>query len=187
VRAYFRRQLAEYAEYHRDRWNCVLHVFGIVFLFLASILPLSSWSVPAFGAQTNAATIMVLPVLIYWLLLDVGLGLAIVCAGVVLLSAAAMIVSHTGAAGVWLISAVLIVIGLIAQLIGHQVFERRQPALVDNPAHLLLGPMFVMAKLFTALGFRKDLAAMIQQGPQRAPRSSSHYSEEHQGEPHPGS
>jgi uncharacterized membrane protein YGL010W len=48
-----------------------------------------------------------------------------------------------------------------SQIIGHQVFERRQPALIDNPSHLLLGPMFVMAKLFIALGFRGDLAAII--------------------------
>jgi uncharacterized membrane protein YGL010W len=33
--------------------------------------------------------------------------------------------------------------------------------LMDNPSHLLLGPMFVMAKLFIALGFRADLAAII--------------------------
>ena len=44
----------------------------------------------------------------------------------------------------------------------------RQPALVDNPTHLLLGPMFVMAKLFIALGFRRDLAIIIQEHPQGA-------------------
>ena len=45
---------------------------------------------------------------------------------------------------------------------------KRQPALVDNPTHLLLGPMFVMAKLFIALGFRRDLATIIQGQPQSA-------------------
>src|SRR5262245_53442929 len=110
--AYFQRQLADYAEYHRDRWNCAMHVFGIVFLFLAAVLPLSSWPVSVFGTQTTAATIMVLPVLIYWLLLDAALGLAIVGAAVLLLSAAVMIVSHASATSMWLISAVLIVIGV---------------------------------------------------------------------------
>jgi uncharacterized membrane protein YGL010W len=55
----------------------------------------------------------------------------------------------------------LVVTGVTLQIVGHQVFERRQPALVDNPSHLLLGPMFVMAKLFIALGFRDDLATII--------------------------
>src|SRR5260370_39203742 len=63
------------AQFHRDRWNCAMHVFGIVFLFLAAVLPLSFWSVDALGAQTTAATIFVLPVLIYWLLLDAALGM----------------------------------------------------------------------------------------------------------------
>jgi hypothetical protein len=51
---------------------------------------------------------------------------------------------------------------------------------------LLLGPMFVMAKLFIALGFRHDLAVVMQQVPQRAlhPLSSS---PEEQSEPHPNS
>lgn len=39
--------------------------------------------------------------------------------------------------------------------IGHLVFERRRPAMIDNPAHLLVGPMFVAAKLVVALGSRR--------------------------------
>ena len=77
-----------------------------------------------------------------------------------------MIVSHVTTAGMWSLTAVLIVVGVASQIIGHRVFEGRQPALVDNPTHLLLGPMFVMAKLFIALGFRRDLAIIIQGHPQ---------------------
>jgi len=169
---YFKRQLADYVEYHRDPKNCAMHVFGIIFLFLAAVLPLSLWPVNAFVVQTNTATIMVLPVLIYWLLLDAALGMGILCVAVLLLSTATTIVDHASAAGVWLITAVLIVIGVAFQIIGHRVFERRQPALLDNPTHLLLGPMFVVAKLYTALGFRNDLATIIELVPQRDPRIS---------------
>jgi uncharacterized membrane protein YGL010W len=181
---YFQRQIANYAEYHRNWWNCAMHVFGIVFLFLAAVLPLSS--IPALGTQTSVAVIMALPVLIYWLLLDAGLGLGIAGAAVLLLSTATMIVTHVSATSMWLISTGLIVVGFALQVVGHQVFERRQPALLDNPTHLLLGPMFVMAKLFIALGFRHDLAVVIQQAPQRALHPSSPRPEE-QSEPHPNS
>ena len=75
---YFRRQLADYVEYHRDPWNCTMHVFGIVFLFLAAILPLTMWPISLFGVQTTIAAFAVLPVLAYWLVLDAVLGLAIV-------------------------------------------------------------------------------------------------------------
>ena len=51
-----------------------MHVFGIAFLFLAAVLPLSQWFITVFGFQTSAATIAVLPVLIYWFLLDFALG-----------------------------------------------------------------------------------------------------------------
>lgn len=187
MNSFFKRQLADYVEYHRDPRNCAMHVFGIVFLFLAAVLPLSLWPVPGFGARTSLATIMVLPVLIYWLLLDAALGMAILAAAVLLLSTAAMIVNHASIAGVWIISAVLAVIGLASQVIGHQYFERRQPALIDNPSHLLLGPMFVMAKLFIALGFRHDLDVVLQKIPQRTPRGSSPYPGERQNESHPHS
>jgi uncharacterized membrane protein YGL010W len=181
--SYFRRQLADYVEYHRDRWNCAMHVFGIVCLFLGAVLPLSTWPVAAFGAQTSIATIAVIPVLIYWLLLDVALGSAILAAAALMLSAAAIIVNHTMPAGMWSITAALMVIGIASQIIGHQVFERRQPALMDNPTHLLLGPMFVMAKLFIGLGLRQDLAVIIQGRPQ----SSSLYPDTGQAEPRPHS
>jgi uncharacterized membrane protein YGL010W len=185
MNGYFRRQLADYVEYHRDPWNCAMHVFGIVFLFLAAILPLSFWSVHAFGAEISLATTMVLPVLIYWLWLDAIVGIGIVGAAALLLSAAAMIVSNASVVGVWSVFAALIVAGVTSQIVGHRLFERRQPALMDNPAHLLLGPMFVMAKLFIALGFRQDLAVVIRQGSQPLLRGSSLYPEEGRGEPHP--
>ena len=117
-----------------------MHVFGIVFLFLAAILPLSLWPITVFGIQTSAAAIAVIPVLVYWFLLDFALGAGILAAAVVLLSTAAVIVGHMTTAGMWSLTAILIVVGVASQIIGHRVFERRQPALVDNPTHLLLGP-----------------------------------------------
>ncbi|MGB9118615.1 DUF962 domain-containing protein [Bradyrhizobium sp.] len=187
MNAFFKRQLVDYVEYHRDPWNCAMHVFGILSLFLAAILPLSLWPVHALGAYTTMAPIMVLPVLVYWLLLDAALGTAILGAAVVLLSTAAMIVHYASPVTVWSITAVLIVIGVGFQVVGHRVFERRKPALVDHPTHLLLGPMFVMAKLFIALGFRHDLAAIIERVPPQSPRGPSRYVEEHQVEPLPHS
>ena len=130
--------------------------------------PLSLWSITVFGIETSAATIAVVPVLVYWFLLDFALGAGILAAAVVLLSAAALIVGQATTAGMWSLTAVLIVVGVASQIIGHRVFERRQPALVDNPTHFLLGPMFVMAKLFIALGFRRDLAIIIERRPQNS-------------------
>ena len=117
--AYFKRQLADYVEYHRDPMNCAMHVLGIVVLFLGSLLPLTGVSISLFGAQTSLATILVLPVLVYWLMLDLPIGLAIVGVAAVVLTVAAIIVDHTSTAGMWALTAGLIVVGVASQIIGH--------------------------------------------------------------------
>jgi uncharacterized membrane protein YGL010W len=65
-------------------------------------------------------------------------------------------------ATVWTTTALLTVIGWALQVVGHQFFEHRRPALLDNPIHMLISPMYLLAKLFIALGFRRDLAALLQ-------------------------
>src|ERR1700757_3955506 len=184
MNAFFNRHLAAYVEYHRNPWNGAMHVLGILTLFFAAILPLNLVPVQILGVQTSLAPILALPVLIYWLLLDVALGAAILGFAVALLAAAVFVVHHVSTAMVWSITLPLIAIGIAFQVIGHRVFEQRQPALVDNPSHFLLGPMFVTAKLFIALGLRRDLAAIIQTGPPNQPPS---FAEEHQVGPLPRS
>lgn len=184
---FFKRQLADYVEYHRDPWNCAMHVFGIIALFFAAILPLSLVPVHVLGIHTTLAPIMALPVLVYWLLLDAAIGAGILGAAVVLLSAAAFTANHASMTVLWSVTVTLIVLGIGFQVIGHRLFERRQPALVDNPSHLLLGPMFVMTKLLIVLGFRNDLAAIIRSGLPQTQRGPSSFTEERQAEPLPRS
>ena len=158
---YFQRQLADYVEYHRDPWNCAMHVVGILLLFTGAVLPLTLVHFSVFGVEVSLAVILALPVLVYWLMLDAGVGLGILAAMIVLLSVATAIGNQVSIVMMWSIFAVLIVLGVASQIVGHRVFEERQPSMVDHPTHFLLGPMFVMAKLFIALGFRRDLAAIL--------------------------
>ena len=172
--AYFRRQLADYVEYHRDPRNCAAHVLGIILLFLAAILPLTMWPVPAFGGHITLAVLLALPVLIYWLALDAAVGLAIGVAAVLLFSIASFIVANVSVGTVWGLAAVLAIVGVGSQVVGHKVFERRKPSMADHPTHFLLGPPFVMAKLMIALGFRDDLAAIIGPAAQGGAGASSY-------------
>ena len=159
---FFYQQLAEYADYHRDERNCLMHIIGNPILFLAAVLPLSLLSIPLFGMQTSVAALLVIPALILWTAWDVGLGLAIVAAAIPLLLAAGTIVNHVSVAAVWIITVFLTVVGWGLQIVGHQIYEKRRPALLDNPIHMLISPMYLFAKLFVALGFRRDLAALLQ-------------------------
>jgi uncharacterized membrane protein YGL010W len=185
MNGYFKHQLVDYIEYHRDPRNCTIHIFGIAFLFLGSVLPLTALPVNIFGFETNAAAIAVIPILICWLVLDIGIGIGLLVTAALLIAVATMISSHSSTVGMWLITVALIVLGLVAQAVGHHLFEGRRPALLDHPPHLLLGPMFIIAKLFIALGFRQDLAAIIQKAPQPAQRGPSFYPGEQPGEAHP--
>jgi uncharacterized membrane protein YGL010W len=158
----FRRELAEYADYHRDERNCLMHIVGNPILFLAAVLPLSLLSIPLFGMHTSVAALLVIPALILWISWDVGLGLAIVAAAIPLLLAAGTIANNVSVAAVWIITVFLTVVGWGLQIVGHQIYEKRRPALLDNPIHMLISPMYLFAKLFVALGFRHDLAALLQ-------------------------
>ncbi|MBR0716806.1 DUF962 domain-containing protein [Bradyrhizobium liaoningense] len=158
---YFQRQLAVYVEYHRDPRNTAMHVVGILLLFTGAVMPLTLVNVPLFGVEVSLAVILALPVLLYWLLLDIPLGLGILATSVALFSIATTVAHQTSIAMMWSICGVMIALGLAAQAIGHKVFEGREASLFTFPSHLFLGPMFVMAKLFIALGFRRDLAAIL--------------------------
>ena len=158
----FHRQLAEYADYHRDQRNCLMHIIGNPILFIAAVLPLSLLPITIFGVETSAAPLLVIPALILWVAWDIGLGLAIVVTAVPLLFVAATIANQVSVAAVWIITDLLTIIGWALQIVGHQFFEQRRPALLDNPIHMLISPMYLFAKVFVALGFRRDLAALLQ-------------------------
>ncbi len=165
MRGIFQCQLAEYAQFHRDQRNCLMHIIGNPILFVAAVLPLSLLPVTVFGVQTSAAALLVIPALILWISWDIGLGLGIVAAAIPLLLFATIIVNHVSVVAVWTITALLTVIGWGLQIVGHQFFEQRRPALLDNPIHMLISPMYLFAKLFVALGFRSDLAPLLQKSP----------------------
>ncbi|HET7851089.1 MAG TPA: Mpo1-like protein [Pseudolabrys sp.] len=161
MHSFFRRQLALYASYHRDARNCVTHMIGIPVIFLAVTLPLSLLPVTVSGFRVNAALVLLIPALMVWLLLDVAIGSVILAAALALLAIAACIAAMVGSVAVWSIAAALFAAGWTLQIVGHAHFEHRKPALLDNPVHMLIGPMFMVAKLLVALGLRSDLTDAI--------------------------
>jgi uncharacterized membrane protein YGL010W len=173
MKTLFRQQMAVYADYHRDARNCATHYAGIPILFLAAVLPLALWPVTVFGLEITAASIMVAPAVIGWMLLDWGIGLAMLAAVVPLVLTAEAIARHGSTVTVWSIAVVLFVVGWAFQIVGHALFERRRPALVDNLFQTFIGPMFVTAKGMAALGLRRDLAPLLGERPQAAEASGS--------------
>lgn len=160
MRHIFQRQLAAYAQYHRHPHNCATHFVGIPMLFLAVILPLEALRIPIVHHQVPLAIILTLPAIVGWVLLDLGVGAALLLLLCPLFIVAALIDRH-GLPLMWATAAFLFVVGWLFQLLGHSVFERRRPAFMDDLSFTVIGPMFVVAKLLVGLGLRSDLAPYL--------------------------
>jgi uncharacterized membrane protein YGL010W len=158
---FFCRQLAVYARYHRDPRNCVTHYLGIPMLFLAAILPLQASRVAVDGFQLPLSVLLVLPAVIGWMVLDLGVGAALLLLLCPMFAIAEIIVDAGAPPLMWSVAALLFLVGWSFQFLGHAVFERRRPAFVDDLSQTMIGPMFVTAKLLDRLGLRPDLAPFL--------------------------
>ncbi|HLH94315.1 MAG TPA: Mpo1-like protein [Xanthobacteraceae bacterium] len=164
MNAYFRRQLTLYSTFHGNAGNCLLHGVGIPPIFFAVMVVLALRLVPIAGAGISIGTLLLIPAMLLWLVLDAGVGGALL-AVFVPLAAAAEWVARTGSITLTLsLAATAFAAGWLCLLVGHSVFEGRRPGFVDDVSLLFIGPMFVVAKGLVALGFRPDLAPSLEGG-----------------------
>lgn len=151
------QQMAIYAGYHCNRWNKLTHFIGVPAIIFAILIPMSWISI---GDGITLAHVLVGAVLAYYFLLDVPLALAAaVPTGALFL--AARLVSETGATSGWIWFGVFFAGGWIFQLVGH-VFEGRKPALADNLFQIFVAPIFLVAEIFFALGFKRDVLEKVE-------------------------
>lgn len=153
------QHLARYGEYHRDPRNVATHLVGIPMIVLAVEVLLSRplWLVA--GQPLNPAMVASLAVALFYLRLDLRLGLVMVvilalCGWTGLALAALPTAQWLG----W--GAGLFVLGWAIQIVGHW-FEGRKPAFFDDLRSLLIGPLFVAAELAFMLGLRRELRAAV--------------------------
>ncbi|NML31396.1 Mpo1 family 2-hydroxy fatty acid dioxygenase [Paraburkholderia antibiotica] len=172
-------QLTQYAAYHRDRRNIATHFVGIPMIVLALAVLLSR---PTFGAgmfpvSLSPAWLLFVAATVYYLALDVPLGVMMACVSALCIAFGEWIAAQTTL--VWLATGIgLFVIGWAFQFVGHVAYEHRKPAFVDDVIGLMIGPLFVLAEALFGFGWRPDLREAIdaQVGPTRinAERSEAH-------------
>ena len=153
-------QMAFYAAYHQDARNKLSHFIGVPAIVLGVMIVLAWARADVAGTTLSVAMLVTAVTLLYYLLLDVPLGLAMCIVFAVLLYAAESIAAlplKEGAAWFLLFFAG----GWVIQLIGH-VFEGRKPALVDNLFQIFVAPIFLCAEAFFALGYKPRLHAEVQ-------------------------
>ncbi len=148
-------QLANYAAYHRDRRNIALHFVGIPLIVLAAEILLSRAIFAVGPVRATPAAIVSAILALYYLRLDVRLGLTM--AALLALGAWCGTAVAAQTRGIWLGAGIgLFVVGWAIQFVGH-VYEGRKPAFLDDLMGLIIGPLFVVAEALFLIGLRKDL------------------------------
>ncbi len=149
-------QMATYAAYHQDARNKATHFIGVPVIVLSLFIPLAWLRV----GDVSAGMVLAVVLIVYYLLLDVPLALAMLVV-FALLAWVGQQIAMLGAAAGWSWFAGLFIGGWILQLVGH-VFEGRKPALADNLFQIFVAPIFLAAEVFFALGYKPGLHSAVQ-------------------------
>lgn len=135
LRSYF----DDYAAFHRTPGNQACHTVGIPLIVLAGLAMLAKLPLFALGGFTlTGAEVLVLVVTLYYLTLDTTLAVSMLLASALLATL-----------GRWIpfgIALALFVAGWVFQYVGHYAYEKKAPAFYRNFAHLLVGPLWILAK-----------------------------------------
>lgn len=153
-------QMSFYAAYHQDARNKATHFVGVPLIAFSLMIPLGWLRADLDGFPLSAALVVTAVLLVYYLVLDIALGLAM-CGVFALMLWGAEPLSQAafGTSAAWFL--VLFVGGWALQLWGH-VFEGRKPALVDNLFQVFVAPIFLAAEVFFALGYKPRLHEAVQ-------------------------
>ncbi|HET9314754.1 MAG TPA: Mpo1-like protein [Vicinamibacteria bacterium] len=130
---------ADYASHHRTAGNQLCHSFGIPIIVFSLVGMLQHVGLAsASGYTITLAHVAIAAATIYYLRLDPPLA-----AGMLAYSALSV---WLGGALPWTVCLGLFVFGWILQFVGHSVYEKRSPAFLKNFVHLLVGPLWILAK-----------------------------------------
>jgi len=153
--------LTQYAAYHRDRRNIATHFVGVPMIVFAIVLALATAAFPAGSITITLAAVVAIAASLYYLKLDVGLGV-VMAAVLFLMCAAASEITARSSTGVTLgWSLGIFVVGWAIQFLGHK-FEGMKPAFFDDIMQLIIGPLFVAAEVAFLLGAKPRVRRYIE-------------------------
>jgi len=148
--------LNEYGESHRNIVNKSIHwvavpviVWTVVALLWSIPFP---FDIPLPGIPVNWATIALLLAQIYWFRLSLMLGLGLLLYNVFMIQLT-FLVEQFSEWPLWQLALAVFVAAWILQFIGHAV-EGRRPSFFKDLQFLLIGPAWLMAFVYRALGLK---------------------------------
>ncbi len=141
---------AEYGESHQHPTNTLIHWICVPAIFLSIVGLL--YSVPVAGLMTGSVAIAVaVLVLLFYIRLGstpILIGMAAWCCFCLLLCDRAM---HHAPWPLWAICVAVFAAAWIGQFYGHHI-EGRKPSFLKDVQFLLIGPAWLMGKLYRRLG-----------------------------------
>ena len=151
-----------YSESHRNKTHVFIH-WVCVPLIAFSLLGLV-WAIPMPHAEflgklngfLNLATFLILFATVFYLRTSFRLGLAMIVtiwifsAGIISLERMARLHSWPE---MWQVCLVIFVLAWAGQFIGHKI-EGKKPSFLEDLRFLLIGPIWLWAKIFRKLGWR---------------------------------
>lgn len=146
--------LEEYGESHKNEtnksihWICVPAIFFSIVGLLYSVK--LSWIIDTH--TVNVAMIAISLITLYYLRLSLPLGIGMFIFGVICLFIAHLIEKYVPAP-LWLVFVIIFVLAWIGQFYGHHV-EGKKPSFLKDIQFLLIGPMWLMSFIYSAIGIR---------------------------------
>ena len=133
--------LSSYSENHQNPINELIHIFAI---------PLIMFSIVGLVSALNFFLEIVLVVIVFFYYLKLSKIAAILMLGWLV---AYLVLVHLLEPYILAISVTLFTIGWLMQFIGHSI-EGKRPSFFEDLRHFLIGPLFVLHKIFLKFGIR---------------------------------
>jgi len=146
------RYLGNYAEDHRNDVNQRIHWICVPIILWTAIAMI--WTIPvppALGRPGFWAALASVAALAYYLRLSLALGLAMVASFAGLLAFTWWLHLQIGDRALLYSALTVFVLAWIAQFVGHHI-EGRRPSFLTDLTYLLIGPLWLMSKLFRRIG-----------------------------------
>lgn len=149
------RLFSEYSQSHQNQTNQRIHWIFVPLIFLSVIGILWDVKLPIEldfmgGEPLNVSMIAALLVFTYYLSLSFTISI-----GMLVVTSIGMIACYfyNGPISIWIISLGIFVVSWIMQFVGHKV-EGKKPSFLKDLEFFLVGPMWVLAKLYNKLGIK---------------------------------
>ena len=148
------RYLGNYSEDHRNGINRIIHWICVPLIVWSVVAALWVIPVPAAFAQPGLwAGVALVGAMAFYLRLSRVLALAMLVFFAALMALTQLLYARIGPMPLLWSALGVFAAAWVAQFIGHE-FEGRRPSFLTDLAYLLVGPLWLMSKLFRRLGWR---------------------------------